>query len=707
MKICNTLCSPIITCLTAFFLLTVFQENAQANAGERIVQDTITQATTPFFTTKPTRKQILSMKFEELSALSLQELTELSAIVGVQSVDELLKLLVNTASKTNERLNDAPGVVSVITARELELFGAQTLEDALHYVVSVNQATGFLYPEAVNLRGETSPGLTNNHILFLLNGRPMRETLIGGIYTEILTGFPITAIDRIEVLRGPGSVLYGTGAFTGTINIITKQNFGASLSARGGSFGTITASAQGGITLGIGEANLKLNAAAYYHTRPNWSETYRARLNPMQQPRTDTYTLSRTSLSGLLTAEIGGFHAQTLITDYRATVLGITPVFPDIMHSIFSVSSDIGYKHEFSDAVSTSLNLTHKHYQSAYESRTNAQDVVVELTNYYTPTQNLKVLLGGMANARLGGIVSATNGTTPVIKPYNQLWFTGYAEVQWQPLEALKLSAGVQANKPDNSPLDIVPRFNAIWNITSELGIKALYGRAYRAPTAFELFLDGPVAAGNPNLLPEKISSFDVEAFWETSQTRLSLVYFNGLQYDVITNGGRLPNDNRNVPTNRNSYQMEGIEFEGKYAPSNDLYFVGSLLVQRNFLNATIASTAPTPDWTIKFGAGYDNHDGFAASLFYVYTGEYGGRSSNPQFYVGNPIPRPYHNLSANINCDITELLNLPALPHININFRVENLLNEPMWFMLSNPSANSLPLSPGRGFYGGISVKF
>ncbi|MCU0425602.1 MAG: TonB-dependent receptor [Candidatus Kapabacteria bacterium] len=665
-------------------------------------QDT-TQTTNHSFKTKPTRKQILAMKFEDLSALSLQELTELSAIVGVQSVDELLKLLVNTASKTNERLNDAPGIVSVITAREIELFGAQTLEDVLNYMVSVNLGTNFLYPENLHLRGETSQGLTNNHVLFLLNGRPMRETLIGGIYTEILTGFPIHAIERIELVRGPGSVLYGTGAFTGTVNIITKSTFNTILTARAGSFGTITASAQSGVNLPTTLGDLKLSAAAYYHNRNDWSVPYRARAAGNVPLTTNTYTPSRQALSGLVTAEIGGFHAQASITNYSATVLGITPVFPTIEHTILSVSADAGYKHQFTDAFSSSLNFTAKHYQSAYESRTNAQDFILELTNYYEPNQNFKFLLGGFLNARQGTIVNAANSAIILIAPYNQLWFTGYAEAQWQPLEALRLSAGVQVNKPELTDFDIVPRLNVIVNFTPEIGLKALYGQAYRAPSAFEMFLDGPVSVGNRNLRPEKVATIDAELFWETSQTRLSLAYFNGLQTDVITPTGRV--GNRNTPVNQGQYQMEGIEFEGKVAPSNDLYLLGSVLLQRNLLNSTIATSAPTPNLTVKFGAGYDNHDGLSASIFYIYTGEYGLRNTNN--FTPNPIPRPYHFLTANINADIVELLNLSGLPHIILNLRIENALNEEKWYPNPGANTNALPLSPGRGIYGGIIVKF
>jgi outer membrane cobalamin receptor len=63
----------------------------------------------------------------------------------------------------------------------------------------------------------------DNHVLVLINGRPFRDTTFGGINFSICTAFPIQTIERVEVIRGPGSVLYGTNALSGVINIVTKN----------------------------------------------------------------------------------------------------------------------------------------------------------------------------------------------------------------------------------------------------------------------------------------------------------------------------------------------------------------------------------------------------------------------------------------------------------------------------------------------------
>jgi outer membrane receptor protein involved in Fe transport len=114
------------------------------------------------------------------------------------------------------------------------------------------------------------------------------------------------------------------------------------------------------------------------------------------------------------------------------------------------------------------------------------------------------------------------------------------------------------------------------------------------------------------------------------------------------------------------------------------------------------------PDWTVKLGVGYDNHNGLAASLFYIYTGQPGDPSSRSSMrLLVNPVPRPYHLLSANVNLDITSVFDWASVPHIILNVRMENVLNESLWSPEAAAATNSLPLAPGRGVYGGIIVKF
>mgnify|MGYP002784624265 CR=1 FL=1 len=677
------------------------------------VQDSTTNNTW-YFKNKPTRKQILAMKFEELSALSLEELTELSGIVGVSSVDELLKLLVNTASKNNETLNDAPGVISVITAREIALFGARTLADALNYIVSIQFFSTTLYQGNITMRGDLYRSITAKHILILINGRPLRESLFGGLYMQILHGFPLASIERIEVLRGPGSVLYGTNAYTGTINIITKTSNEAVLSVMSGGNATFSASANAGTSFVTNLGEGRIDAGLLYNNNnTSWNVPFNLQPQAGRPPRSITYNPFQRSLSGFASASLGNLKAQIFATDYAAATLG-----PQATRSPFdltnrTLNADISYTHQFTDALSASANGTLNLYDTRHTEMLRSNDALGEIAFAYKPQKTLQFLLGGLLHSRNGVGTMTTNGSV-LVPEYNQLWWSMYAETQWQPLENLKLRVGAQLNKAVNIDADVSPRVAVVWNITPEFGAKAFYGQAFRAAVGFENFTLSPNARGNPRLRPETNESLDGELFWEQGNIRLAAVYYHTWQTNLIAPRNIAPPGQPpdNVVSNFLSFQMEGAEFEGKYTPTNELYFVGSISYQTNYIDASSRDITLLPSLMVKTGIGYDSKTGLTASVFNIYASAPiipplppGGMNNIP---IVNPVVTAYNLLSAQINVDITELADLRGLPHILIHLRGENLFNaEPIWMPDVTRRINSLPLYPGRTLYGGISIQF
>jgi len=136
------------------------------------------------------------------------------------SLDEVLNLKAVSAQKTERRLNRIPASVIVITRKEIESYGYLSLEEIL------NQVPGLYLWNDYHVRGRINIGIrgytSSDDVIILVNGVNQVE----GVYNEYLltkVGVPVDAIDRIEVVRGPMSVFYGSGAFFGVINIITND----------------------------------------------------------------------------------------------------------------------------------------------------------------------------------------------------------------------------------------------------------------------------------------------------------------------------------------------------------------------------------------------------------------------------------------------------------------------------------------------------
>ena len=149
------------------------------------------------------------------------------------SLDKLMEIEVYTASQENEKAAQSPASISVITAQQIKEWGIISLHDAISLLPGIVKSETYLGQTTQTFRGVT-PGLFNNKSLYLINGHPSYESLFG---STLLDYVPIEIVERIEIVRSPASVLYGTNSISGVINIITKQgeDNNNSVTVRGGS----------------------------------------------------------------------------------------------------------------------------------------------------------------------------------------------------------------------------------------------------------------------------------------------------------------------------------------------------------------------------------------------------------------------------------------------------------------------------------------
>src|ERR1035437_313520 len=147
--------------------------------------------------------------------------TSVSAATGKEG--DFLDLLdqenqVFAASRYVQTLAETPANVSVISRDDIAHFGYRTIAEALYSLPGFyNSASQW---PAVGLRGVAVPGDFGSRVLYMINGMPIYEPTYGGFFLEYLD---IASIDRIEVVRGSGSALYGSGAVMGIINLITRN----------------------------------------------------------------------------------------------------------------------------------------------------------------------------------------------------------------------------------------------------------------------------------------------------------------------------------------------------------------------------------------------------------------------------------------------------------------------------------------------------
>ncbi|MCH7600018.1 MAG: NAD(P) transhydrogenase subunit alpha [Myxococcales bacterium] len=139
-----------------------------------------------------------------------------------KSLEELLNLEVPTvyaASKREQSITNAPASVTIVTADEIAKFGYRNLAEVLGSIRGVHVIYDRNYHH-IGVRGFNRPGDYDSRILKLIDGQRVNENVYGSGQSGTDSLIDLDIIERIEFVRGPGSALYGTSAFFGTINIV-------------------------------------------------------------------------------------------------------------------------------------------------------------------------------------------------------------------------------------------------------------------------------------------------------------------------------------------------------------------------------------------------------------------------------------------------------------------------------------------------------
>lgn len=163
------------------------------------------------------RSEILNLDYNELLELPFEDLMVLANKLGI-SIDELLNMSMTTSSKTSFTPRETPGIVSVVTAEDIKVSGARDLIDILQTVPGFSFGYDLDGVIGISSRGNWGH---EGKVLILVDGQEFNE----GMYSTMQFGnhIPVDQIEKIEIIRGPGSSLYGGYAELGVINITTKS----------------------------------------------------------------------------------------------------------------------------------------------------------------------------------------------------------------------------------------------------------------------------------------------------------------------------------------------------------------------------------------------------------------------------------------------------------------------------------------------------
>lgn len=491
-------------------------------------------------------------------------------------LDSLKNVDVTTASRFAEKISDAPSIMSVVTSDELRRFGGLTLGEILQRVPGLTGSTQYFVDRSMVAALGDQTKTDGGHILFLINGRPTREVMEGGIISDLLESFPVDILERIEVIKGPGSVLYGSNAFSAVVNLITKKadSNQATLKAFKGARGAVDTSTNFMFTRG----DLNVVGAAQLHDLANWPITYL--VPPSQQnlgwapsvPPVQNLDIIDRGVGSYLGVNYKDLRFMSSFTEWQSTGF-IEGTASDTRLS--REFANLGYDHKVSANWNTSFDLTFTRTtfrETPFPNVTRDSDeAIIEWTNLVNLTADDRLSFGGLLN-RIEGLELFT-GVDPamVAARGRRLGGAFYAQIDHQ-YKDVKLIAGFQTNKIGNIPLNTVPRVGTVWTPSSWVSVKALYSGAFRAPSLDENLLNNPGLGGNPNLKPETVATLQFGVSFEGRRAQFGLDYFHSKISDNIVN---VPGLTRSVYFNLGQVIFNGVEAEGKYYFKKNFFLQG------------------------------------------------------------------------------------------------------------------------------------
>jgi len=626
------------------------------------------------------------------------------------SLQELMQSKVITASKLSEDITDAPGIISRVTAREIEQFGANSLFEILERVSGSYMIGSNFFPQNVmSMRGDL---LTHygNHVLILINGRPFRETYAGGTNMSLYTSFPISQISQIEIIRGPGSVLYGTNAYTGVINIITHKNHKKAISATlgTGSFKTLFPEIAGTVS----KDDFSFSMAARAFKEEGWE------LSAIDNNGIDSSMHCGEENSSLfISSSYKNFSLTSVTTNSSQNFLGSsiiwrnTPVLNDRKISSLRHFTDLSYTHDHTDKWKSDAYLTYNYMNFELSNYTSfSNNIQAEYSSSYSPFKQVNFLVGAVAWYQSDGSIAGERDAP--VPDYSAIWCSAYAQVDYSPIKQIKIIGGGQLNKPANIALDFVPRVGVIAKLNENFGAKMLYAQAFRSAFGVEtdfnlLFYDeqGDIRAGlrgNPNLLPEKISTTDAQLFYKSRNTYFAGTVFQSTQKQLITRERAA--DGALDFVNNGELYSKGIEFEAKVIPLEKLLLSSSFAYQINENELEETDITSVPNYMVKSGIMYQAQTGLSLGVFHSFIGR-----SNHTISVEaqvNPEAKAYNLITANLGCDFIKLFKTNSPYKIELNLYGYNLLDQNiMQPEFVGKKINTIPARQGRSVYAKITV--
>ena len=522
--------------------------------------------------------------------------------------------LVSIATGTAQPISKAPAVATVITAADIKEIGARDIDEVLETVPGLHVSRNTIGNNSVyTFRGIYAS--QNPQVLMLVNGISI-SNLFTGNRSQVWGGMPVESISRIEVIRGPGSAVYGADAFAGVINIVTKDAAeidGTELGVRYGSFNTKEVWAlHGGNYAGFDVAFIAEVKSTDGHNENVDSDAISltgASLTP------GSTSNGRDNIDLRLDVQKGNLEFRAGLQRRRNLEIG------------FGVGSALDQNAEYeSDRWNADLTYHDPQFTENWDVQAQAsffntsqevdEDTLIfppgtpgvppeglignpevwerhwrfNFTTLYSGFENHSIRIGtGYSDSEIYRVREENNFTGTLID-FSDTPFAflpekhrdnkyGFVQDVWSFANDWEFTAGIRYDDYNDFGDTWNPRAALVWSARHDTTVKLLYGQAFRAPSFAEFRnQNNPVALGNDELDPEEIETFEFALDYRPlEEIRFGANVFHYEWDDIIRFVQNGPTATAQNVGEQSGY---GLELEVEWLPTSSLSFIANYAYQ-------------------------------------------------------------------------------------------------------------------------------
>lgn len=492
-------------------------------------------------------------------------------------LDSLANVKVTVSGAKEETVLSSASVVSVVDRRMIEDYNFPTVSAAVETLAGVGMSRSYLKAGVTTIRGVLQDNYANK-VLVMINNVPTWNAVTG---EGELDRVNINDVERIEVLRGPASVIYGSQAYSGAINLVLRE-------ARPGEM-------HGGVHGGWGNnGGWDAGGSFRYATSNGWQVV--ASVNHLEGTRHYYKFRDQAGVTGTVKDFLDNQNA-TLSLSYKQHnflfngyqqdegYFGVTPHFSagaGVPHEVEGFLTAYTLRQAWTDKLETDLTAFYDWNQRNLSRRADdSQRANVlgwraggNLRNRYAVTDNWQLELGGdyefrksleyqNYNTLTGAVLDENNMTDQHVSEFS---IYGQTDYQWK---SLKFVAGGRFTHNELTGDNFSPRATIVWQINPHHALKLMGGESFRSPSLFESYFipAAKTVFGNPGLKPEKNDT--LELVYQYSQGRFfgqAGVYQAWYKDKIFRNRGDFAGfKNVSYYDNGEAFTAQGLELELKY----------------------------------------------------------------------------------------------------------------------------------------------